>query len=82
MNVVMECPHTHTHGTVEQTRPLCQTGLLQEGATLSLVHCWSGEDIPEITGRAQQLQGVTKGEAAVNKTHRLSSSVPKTESNL
>lgn len=55
--------HVHTHGNVEQNKaPLCQTWLFHERATLSLIHSWTGEDIPEITGWAQQLQGATEEE--------------------
>lgn len=40
----------------------CQAWPFQERATLGLVHSGTAEDIPEITGRAQQLQGATKRE--------------------
>lgn len=52
--------HGHTHGgaVMKQGLPML-AWLVHERATLSPVLSWAGEDIPEITGRASQLQGVT-----------------------
>lgn len=60
INLVMST-HVWNRGT-KQGRSCVRLGPSVKEQHLSLVHSWTGEDIPEITGWGQQLRGATKEE--------------------